>query len=482
MTREPGQGRPSLGATGLPKDWATAAESCSAGHGAAWKGPEIGASTAGTAFARAFPDCARRCEETEVTTSSIVDAILSRLPDPDDHPDGAPMLPRECYTSPEFFEFERETVFARAWTCVGHDTQIPQTGDFIAATVAGEPLLIVRTAGRIHAMSAVCQHRGNVVVRESGRAGRLFRCPLHYWTYDHEGRLFSAPRMGDAEIACLRGTMRLPPVRVELWHGFIFVNLDDGAPALTPSLVKLDALWAGYDGVDLVAVPPTLADTALPWNWKVHVENFTDAYHPEFVHRGTHDFAPSVLGDDGVAFTDMRPGDNAIVRSVPLLRPDGSMMDEGWGVPPAFPPIAGLPAAQRTRLTFAMVPPSLTMMFTPTHIGYTLLVPAGAEATYASSDRQTGGGWLLPRSTVELDDFAARSKAVTTGAAKIWAQDVPVNLAMQAGRKSRFMPTTDRYGPLETTLVQFNAWLLRMYHGGGGTAAATRPRLVGAGD
>jgi hypothetical protein len=63
---------------------------------------------------------------------------------------------------------------------------------------------------------------------------------------------------------------------------------------------------------------------------------------------------------------------------------------------------------------------------------------------------------------VALPDFAERAAAVREGAGKIWAQDVPVNTAMQAGKHSRFMPD-GRYGPLETTLVQFNHWLLRAY-------------------
>jgi phenylpropionate dioxygenase-like ring-hydroxylating dioxygenase large terminal subunit len=336
-----------------------------------------------------------------------LDEILDLLPVPGNEPGVAPMLPRACYTSAAFFEFEREAIFARTWTCIGHESQLAAAGDFIAASVAGEPLLIVRTAtGDIHAMSAVCQHRGHVLSPDPSPGTRMFRCPLHYWTYDLEGKLLGAPRMTDHEQPdCLRAHVRLPSVPVELWHGFVFVNLDADAAPLAPSLAKLDALWAGYEGADLVAIPPKIAETAQPWNWKVHVENFTDAYHPEFVHRGTHDFAPSVLGDDGVAFTDKTAGDNAIVRSVPLVRPDGGMMEDGWGVPPAFPPIDTLPAVQHERLTFALIPPSLTMMFTPTHIGYTIVVPAGVEATYASSDRVTGGGWLLPRSTRDLPDF-----------------------------------------------------------------------------
>jgi hypothetical protein len=68
----------------------------------------------------------------------------------------------------------------------------------------------------------------------------------------------------------------------------------------------------------------------------------------------------------------------------------------------------------------------------------------------------------LPKSTVALTDFTERAAAVREGASKIWAQDVPVNNAMQAGKRSRFMPDAI-YGPLETTLIQFNAWLLRAY-------------------
>ncbi|MGH2510039.1 MAG: aromatic ring-hydroxylating oxygenase subunit alpha, partial [Ktedonobacteraceae bacterium] len=212
------------------------------------------------------------------------------------------MLPGECYTSPEFFDFERKVVFTRSWICVGHQDQIQKPGDFLAPTVAGEPLIVVRRAdGTVGAMSAVCQHRGQVVVCEPGSAARAFRCPLHFWTYDLNGRLLGAPRMDD--IDKLRTKIKLPSVRTEIWHGFLFVNLDQDATPLAPTLAKLEQFWEGYKDANLVAVPPGALDKPLPWNWKIHAENFTDAYHPEFVHVGTHDFAPSVHPDGGVQCT-----------------------------------------------------------------------------------------------------------------------------------------------------------------------------------
>lgn len=400
---------------------------------------------------------------TEPIHDPAVQAILAQLPETTDAASLERMLPAGCYTDPAFFEFERRHVFSRSWICVGRVDDIPEPGDYLAPEVAGEPLLVTRTeSGDVHAMTAVCRHRGQVITCEAGRAKRL-RCPLHFWTYDLTGQLVGAPRMGDADrLQQLRENTRLPPVRCEIWHGFIFVNLDAEAAPLAPSLAKLEPFWAGYEDADLVSVPPRISDQPLPWNWKVHVENFTDAYHPEFVHKGTHDFAPSVLGDDGVAFTDMAPGDNAIVRSVPLREKDGGMMDAGWGAEAMFPPIESLSDSQRSRITFALLPPSMTLVFAPGAVAYTLLKPAGVTATYASNDRVTGGGWLLPRSTVNLPDFDERAAAVCAGGAKIWAQDVPVNLSMQRGKGSAFVPE-GTYGPLETTLLQFNEWLLRSY-------------------
>jgi phenylpropionate dioxygenase-like ring-hydroxylating dioxygenase large terminal subunit len=392
----------------------------------------------------------------------VVEALLAEVATLDEAAVMAQMMPAGCYTEPDFFAFEQKEVFARTWICVGRVEQVAEPGDCLATEVAAEPVLVVRGEdGTIRALSAICQHRGEII--PCPEKGKALRCPLHFWTYDFQGRLAGAPRMGDAEaVQRLRQTVRLPMLRLELWHGFIFVNLDPEAPPLGPSLAKLEPLWAGYEATGLKALPPAMSDKPLPWNWKVQVENFTDAYHPEYVHIGTHDFAPSVMEGDGVRFTEMRPGDNAIVRSVPMRTPNGGMMSDGWGAEAAFPAIATLPAEQRRRITFAMLPPSLTMMFAPGTVAYTLIRPTGVTATFAGSDRVTYGGWLLPQSTIDLPDFVDRCKAVSQGGSKIWAQDVPVNVGMQAAKNSRFLPG-GIYGPLETTLQQFNVWLLEKY-------------------
>ena len=121
--------------------------------------------------------------------------ILDALPPYRGNEAAAPMLPRECYTSAAFFEFEREAVFARNWVCVGREDQLPAPGDMLAVSVAGERLIVARSAsGALHAMSAVCQHRGHMIDCAAEQPRGLLRCPLHFWTYDLEGRLVGAPR------------------------------------------------------------------------------------------------------------------------------------------------------------------------------------------------------------------------------------------------------------------------------------------------
>ena len=69
-------------------------------------------------------------------------------------------LPPEVYSDPDFHRFEIEAVFGAEWLCVGRQEQIPNPGDYLSVTRAGEPLIVVRSDdSTIRVMSAVCQHR-----------------------------------------------------------------------------------------------------------------------------------------------------------------------------------------------------------------------------------------------------------------------------------------------------------------------------------
>src|SRR5258705_3279659 len=143
---------------------------------------------------------------------AVVEALLAEVAALDVGAVQERMLPAGCYTAPEFFAFEQAEVFSRSWICFDRIEQLAEPGDCLATEVAGEPVLVVRgEAGTIRALGAICQHRGEII--PCPEKGKAIRCPLHFWTYDLEGRLAGAPRMGDAEaVRRLRPTARLPPL------------------------------------------------------------------------------------------------------------------------------------------------------------------------------------------------------------------------------------------------------------------------------
>ena len=105
-------------------------------------------------------------------------------------------LDREFYVSSEILELDIEKLFFTQWLYVGHESQIPKPGDFLTYQIAGENIIVARTAGgSLHAFLNVCRHRGSRIVQQTCGNVRAFRCPYHSWTYGLDGTLKGAPGM-----------------------------------------------------------------------------------------------------------------------------------------------------------------------------------------------------------------------------------------------------------------------------------------------
>lgn len=51
---------------------------------------------------------------------------------------------RTTMTSPRVHQAEIERIFATSWLYVGHESEIPNPGDFVRRPVGGRPLFMVR--------------------------------------------------------------------------------------------------------------------------------------------------------------------------------------------------------------------------------------------------------------------------------------------------------------------------------------------------
>src|SRR5947208_16630533 len=58
-------------------------------------------------------------------------------------------LSRELYVNPDIFQQELEQIFARCWLFIGHESLVPNPGDFIVTRMGTEEVILVRER-RVH--------------------------------------------------------------------------------------------------------------------------------------------------------------------------------------------------------------------------------------------------------------------------------------------------------------------------------------------
>lgn len=388
----------------------------------------------------------------------LTDELLASFDDSVGPVDEARLLPPVLYTSPEFYEFERRSIFRREWLCVGRADQLAEPGDFRCVTIAGEPLIAVRDQdGELRVMSAVCRHRGMVLAEGSGNC-RRFTCPYHHWSYGLDGQLLGAPAM-DRAVGFDPAEHGLIELKTETWQGFVMANFDPGAAPFGPTMAKIDAMLENYG----LAATTTLEGKTIPglaWNWKVMMENFNDPYHASRLHGPLQTFAPSHMND----FLDWDDDDGAIGRIQHFTDMDGSFNPTKRCLLPVF---ANLTEDQRRRGGFVLIPPTLALAIVPDEVAYFIISPDGPGHITIHI------GYCFESSALKDPMFEYLFEAAEAGVNNFNVQDIYADEMTQKGLNSHLAPR-GRYSWQEETLVQFNRWLVKRYRQSWPNGAAAR--------
>ena len=360
----------------------------------------------------------------------------------------AETLPPECYTDANFYEFEKEALFTHDWLCVGREEWVKEPGDYFTTSTVNEPIVVARNRkGELKAMSSVCQHRAMLVAEGSGNA-RGFVCTYHHWSYSLDGDLVGAPAMNKT-CEFDRKANGLPNFKVEVWEGFIFINFDQNAAPLAPRLTHVQEAISGYDLANAEGPRPDPAPR-LMWNWKVMFENNNDGYHASRLHHGPlHDFVPS----EQASFPDAPKGAAGYLRFNGTLHPDASFNPTQKAVLPVFP---GLSDEARNRMTFANIPPSLSLVMTSDMVIYLIIRPDSPETHYMDT------GVLVAPGAMEDEAYEHKMEMIMNSTSHIIAQDWHVDEMVQLGLRSRFAKR-GRYSWQEGAQAQFNEWLVDRY-------------------
>jgi len=290
-------------------------------------------------------------------------------------------LPSSWYCDERVFRQEKERIFFSEWFCAGREEELPAPGDFLVLDIVGESILVVRNRdGALRAFYNVCRHRGARLCRANGAptpgmavqggviAGRSIICPYHQWSYDLDGRLIAAPHM--ANLAGFdKSAIRLYPVAVECWGGFIFVHLTPAvAKALALQLGEIPARIDRYPLADLRIGHSIRYEVAA--NWKAICENYNECYHCGGVHPELCSVVP--------AFRESGGGALDWSRGIPHRDGAYTFTHSGTTRRRAFP---GLNADEQTRHKGEVIYPNLFISLACDHAAVFILQPKSAERT-----------------------------------------------------------------------------------------------------
>src|SRR6202162_4741478 len=234
-------------------------------------------------------------------------------------------ISREIFVNEEIYAEEQERVFARSWLFVGHESQIPATGDFVVSGMGEESVILCRArAGEVHVFLNSCRHRGMKVCRYDEGNTTVFTCPYHGWSYGTDGRLVGVPYFREAYRSTLdRSQWGLVGVaQLARYKGSVWATWDPLAPTFLEYLGDftryLDLQLDGWDGREAQAeVLGGIEKWLVPCNWKFPAENFSgDTYH-NISHRSV-DLAG--IGPSGSGRRDM--GERDVSRKLHVCIPD----------------------------------------------------------------------------------------------------------------------------------------------------------------
>jgi glycine betaine catabolism A len=210
---------------------------------------------------------------------------------------------------PDFYEDEKEAVFRRSWLYMGRVEQLGRAGSYFTKELGflGVSVLIIKGMdGEIRAFHNVCSHRGNKLVwddmpgNEVSGSCRQLACKYHGWRYDLKGDIsyiHNAPEFFDLNP----DELSLPKIHIEIWAGFIFVNLLDEPlqtlrEFLTPTVAKLDSF--PFEQM----TEAYICDGRVEANWKVFIDAYQELYHVPYVHSKMNNPNIVATGTDKVPF------------------------------------------------------------------------------------------------------------------------------------------------------------------------------------
>jgi len=345
-------------------------------------------------------------------------------------------LPVDWYFDPRILELEKRLLFDQGSGYVGHETMLPNIGDYHVLEWMGDAKVLVRNKNDIELLSNVCRHRQALLLKGRGNARNIV-CPVHRWTYDVAGKLLGAPHFPDNPCLDLGKTP------LQNWNGLLFAGKRDVARDMTNLGVLKDFDFSGH-------VLERVQIEEYACNWKTFIEVYLEDYHVEPYHPGLSSFVN----------TDELKWEFSDWYSVQIVGINHALARPGT-------PVYAKWHEQLLRQTAGRVPthgaiwmlyyPNVMLEWYPHVLIVSTLLPAGAErCTNVVEFYYPEDIALFEREFVEAEQAAYRETAV---------EDDEICRLLTAGRRALYMQGINETGPyqspMEDGMVHFHEFLRR---------------------
>ncbi len=294
-------------------------------------------------------------------------------------------LPPEAYTSEPLHELERKKLFQKEWLCAGRTNSLKKAGDYFCFELDSQPVFVIRQKNnQFAAFANVCRHRMMTLLEGKGRCKRIV-CPYHAWTYGADGNLVAAPHM-DVRPNFDKSELSLHPIRMEIWHGWIYLTLSSEVESVASLLSDLAPLVDLYEMEHYVQIIEE--DHVWNTNWKQLTENFMEGYHLPVAHKAT---VGGFFPVEATQFSESEPS--------PGFTYQFFEKTEDAPVGTAHADNTSLTGKQRVTSILPTIFPSHMYMLAPDHLWYLSLQPKGPDKV-----RIRYGAALAPEVLAASDD------------------------------------------------------------------------------
>ncbi|WP_323799446.1 aromatic ring-hydroxylating dioxygenase subunit alpha [Parasphingorhabdus sp.] len=187
------------------------------------------------------------------------------------------------YHDPHHARVEADHIWRKSWLLAALESDLQKPKSTVTFDIGHDSIIIARASdGTLHAYHNACTHRGTRLLEEGVSSTPLITCPYHAWCFNLDGRLRGAPDPDSFAEGLPADRLRLKPVQLETWQGFVFINIDPEAEPLSDFLGRMVERAAPYP----IAKMDLIEDqtVSVECNWKAMIDNFSELYHVDHIH------------------------------------------------------------------------------------------------------------------------------------------------------------------------------------------------------